>query len=206
MNFISWYVCLIIKSNLNSKAMKKLTLFIFLAVLSSSFTFAQNDDMQKWMDYMTPGKEHKDLAKLNGDWVYTMKMWTDPAGEPTVTQGTATCEMMLDGRYQLMKVYGNVMGMPFSGISTTAFDNGKKIWISTWIDNMGTGMMYAEGKYDESTKCIKFRGKMYEPTSGKDVDFKENMIFVDENTMGLEMFSVIDGKDVKNMEIRYTRK
>ena len=186
--------------------MKKITLFILIALFCSSFSPAQNDDMKKWMDYMTPGNEHKELAKLNGDWVYTMKMWTDPAGEPTVSQGTATCEMMLEGRYQLMKVYGNVMGMPFNGISTTAFDNGKKIWISTWIDNLGTGLMYAEGKYDESTKCIVFRGMMYDPMSGKDIDFKENMIFIDENTMGMDMFSIIEGKDVKNMEIRYTRK
>ncbi|MCI0472645.1 MAG: DUF1579 domain-containing protein [Ignavibacteria bacterium] len=186
--------------------MKKLTLFVLLAMLCSSFTFAQDESMQKWMAYMTPGNEHKELAKQNGDWVYSMKSWMDPASEPTVSEGTATCEMMLDGRYQLMKVYGNVMGMPFNGISTTAFDNGKKIWISTWIDNLGTGLMYAEGKYDESTKCIVFKGKMYDPMSGKDIDFKENMLFIDENTMGMDMFSVIDGKDVKNMEIRYTRK
>lgn len=186
--------------------MKISLLFVILALFISSFTFAQNDDMKKWMDYMTPGKEHKELAKQNGEWVYTMKMYTDPAGEPTVTQGTATCEMMLDGRYQLMKVSGNVMGMPFNGIGTTAYDNGKKIWISTWIDNMGTGMMYAEGKYDEATKCIVFTGKMYDPSVGKDVDFKEKVLFIDDNNMGMDMFSVIEGKDVKNMEIRYTRK
>jgi hypothetical protein len=158
------------------------------------------------MDYMTPGKEHQELAKQNGDWVYTMKMWTDPAGEPMITQGTATCEMMLDGRYQLMKVSGNVMGMPFTGISTSGYDNGKKVWFATWIDNMGTGLMYSEGKYDESTKCIVFRGKMYDPMLGKEIDFKENMIVVDDNNLGMDMFSIVDGKEIKNMEIRYTRK
>jgi hypothetical protein len=186
--------------------MKKLKLFVLLAMLCSTFTFAQDDSMQKWMAYMTPGKEQQKLAKLNGDWVYTSKMWMDPAGEPQKTEGTATCEMLLDGRYSQMKVSGNVMGMPFYGISLTAYDNGKKIWITTWIDNMGTGVMYGEGTWDEATKSIVFKGKMYDPMAGKDVDYKETMIFTDDNNMGLDMYTVVNGKDVKNMEIRYTRK
>lgn len=186
--------------------MKKITLFILLAMLYTSFSFAQDDSMQKWMAYMTPGKEHQKLAKLNGDWVYTSKMWMDPAGEPTVSKGTAVCSMLLDGRYSEMKVSGNVMGMPFNGISLTAFDNGKKIWLTTWIDNMGTGVMYGEGTYDESTKSVVFKGKMYDPMAGKDVEYKETMNFIDDNTMGMEMFTVSDGKEIKNMEIRYTRK
>ncbi len=186
--------------------MKKLTLFILLAMLCSTFTFAQNDEMQKWMAYMTPGAEHQKLAKLNGDWVYTSKMWMDPAGEPQITKGTAFCEMLLDGRYSQMKVSGNIMGMPFNGISLTSFDNGKKLWLTTWIDNMGTGIMYGEGKWDESSKTIVFTGKMYDPMAGKDVDYKETLKFIDDNTMGMEMFTVVDGKDIKNMEITYTRK
>jgi hypothetical protein len=186
--------------------MKKITLFILLAIIYSSFTFAQDDQMQKWMAYMTPGKEHQTLAKMNGNWVYTSKMWMDPAGEPQTTQGTATCEMLLEGRYSQMKVNGNVMGMPFNGISLTAFDNGKKLWLTTWVDNMGTGVMYGEGTYDESTKSIVFKGKMYDPMAGKDMDYKQTMKFIDDNTMGMDMFTVVDGKDIRNMEIRYTRK
>lgn len=186
--------------------MKKLTLFILLAMLCSTFTFAQDESMQKWMAYMTPGAEHQKLAKLNGNWTYTSKMWMDPKAEPQTTQGTATCEMLLDGRYSQMKVNGNIMGMPFNGISLTSFDNGKKIWLTTWIDNMGTGIMYGEGKWDEASKTITFTGKMYDPMVGKDIDYKETMKFIDDNTMGMEMFTVVDSKDIKNMEITYTRK
>ncbi len=192
--------------NFNFKAMKKITLFILLAMLCSTFTFAQDESMQKWMAYMTPGAEHQKLAKLNGNWVYSSKMWMDPAGEPTLSNGTASCEMLLDGRYSQMKVNGNIMGMPFNGISLTSFDNGKKIWLTTWIDNMGTGIMYGEGKWDEASKSIIFTGKMYDPMAGKDVDYKETLKFIDDNTMGMEMFTVVEGKDIKNMELTYTRK
>jgi len=187
--------------------MKKTTLFILLAMLYSTFTFAQDDQMQKWMAYMTPGKEHQSLAKLNGNWVYTSKMWMDPAGEPQTTQGTATCEMLLDGRYSQMKVSGNVMGMPFNGVSLTAYDNGKKLWLTTWIDNMGTGFMYGEGKYDPDTKTIVYNGTMFEPIQKKNLTYRQNVQMVDDNHMVMEMFNTNkDGKEYKSMHVEYVRK
>jgi hypothetical protein len=185
--------------------MKKL--FLLIAVLFYSVSaFAQNDDMKKWQEYMTPGKEHQAFAKLNGDWVYTAKMWMDPAAEPQPFNGTAVFEMLLGGRYSQMKVKGDMMGMEFNGIGVTAYDNGKKVYISTWIDNFGTGLMYMEGKYDEATKKIVFLGKGYDPMSGKDMEMKETIKIVDDNNCEIEMFNVVDGKEFKSMEMKYTRK
>jgi hypothetical protein len=39
------------------------------------------------------------------------------------------------------------------------YDNAKKKFVSTWIDNMGTGMMTAEGEWNPSKKSIEFKGK-----------------------------------------------
>jgi len=186
--------------------MKTLKLLVMLALLYPVLSYAQNDDMQKWTAYMTPGKEHEQLAKMNGEWKFTNKMWMDPKSEPTVSEGTAVCKMILDGRYSQMDVKGMVMGMPFNGISLIAYDNGKKIYISTWIDNMGTGIMYGEGKYDDASKSTIIKGKMYDPMSGKDIDYKETLKWTDDNTMTMESFNIIDGKEIKSMEITYTRK
>lgn len=186
--------------------MKKLKLLVMLALLYPVLSFAQNDDMQKWMAYMTPGKEQEQLAKMNGDWTYTSKMWMDSKGEPTISEGTAVCKMLLDGRYSQMEVKGSIMGMPFNGISLLAYDNGKKIYLTTWIDNMSTGIMYGEGKYDEASKSTIIKGKMYDPMAGKDIDYKETMKWTDENTMKIESFTITDGKEIKTMEITYTRK
>ncbi|MFA7361550.1 MAG: DUF1579 domain-containing protein [Candidatus Kapaibacterium sp.] len=187
--------------------MKKLKLFILLALLFPVLSFAQTEDeMKKWGEYMTPGKEHESLAKMDGDWIFTSKMWMDPKGEPTVSEGTAVCKMILGGRYSQMDVKGDIMGMPFNGTSLLAFDNGKKIYLTTWIDNMGTGIMYGEGKYDEASKAVILKGKMYDPLAGKDIDYKEIMKWTDEKTMTLESFTIKDGMEIKNMEITYTKK
>lgn len=187
--------------------MKTAKLILFVLFLIPLISYAQNDEMRKWTEYMTPGKEHQMLEKMNGDWNFVHKYYSkDPNAEPTVTTGTATCETLLDGRYSQMKINGMVMGMPFNGMSLTGFDNGKKIYISVWIDNMGTGVMYSEGKYDETSQTTIMRGKMYEPITDKDVDFKETIKWLDDKTMLNEYYDIIGGKETKTMEIKYTRK
>jgi hypothetical protein len=192
---------------LNQKPMKKILFFICVLSIISINSFAQNnDEMKKWMDYMTPGKEHQELAKMSGDWTYSTKMWMDPKAEPQTYTGEAKCEMLLGGRYQQMTVSGKMMGMDFNGISVTGFDNAKKVFVSSWIDNFGTGLLYMEGKYDESTKKIIFKGIMVDPMTGKDAEYKQTLKIMDDKTAEMEMFNIVDGKEFKNMEMVYKRK
>jgi hypothetical protein len=192
---------------LNQKPMKKILFFIcVLSVLTINLFAQNNDEMKKWMDYMTPGKEHQELAKMNGDWTFKSKSWMDPNGEPQISTGNAKCEMLLGGRYQQMTVSGKMMGMDFNGISISGFDNAKKVYVSSWIDNFGTGLMYMEGKYDEASKMIIFKGVVVDPMTGKDKEYKETLKIVDDKTVEMEMFIVEGGKELKNMEIVYTKK
>jgi hypothetical protein len=188
--------------------MKKLTYVFLFLVFCSMNIYAQNEDeMKKWMAYMTPGKEHEMLAKMVGNWNVATTMWMAPGAPPEKSDGTMVCEMIYGGRYQQAKFNGTAMGMPFEGTSLTAFDNGKKVFINIWMDNMGTGVMYCEGKYDEKTKNIVFEGTMFDPLKGKDIKFKEIMIQKDDNNYVMEMYANDDaGKEFKTLEIIYNRK
>ncbi len=187
--------------------MRKIFLLLLILGIFSLNSFSQtNDDMKKWTDYMTPGKEHAELAKMNGDWTYTAKFWMDPSSPPQTSEGTASCEMLLGGRYMQMKVFGKMMGMDFNGIDVTGFDNGKKIFVSSWIDNFGTGLMYMEGTYDDASNKVVYTGKMYDPMSEKDIYQKQTIKMVDDKNVEMEMFNVVDGKDIKTMELKYVKK
>lgn len=186
--------------------MKKIIYLILVLFALTANSYSQNDEMKKWMDYMTPGKEHQSLAKMNGEWSFTSKMRMDPGAEPQVSTGTAKFEMLLGGRYQQLTVTGKMMGMDFNGIGINGFDNAKKVYVSSWIDNVGTGLMFMEGKFDEASGKIIFKGVMVDPITGKDTEYKETIKALDDNNMEMEMFTVVDGKDIKNMEIKYSRK
>lgn len=60
--------------------------------------------------------------------------------------------MILGGRYQQSMHTGSFNGMPFEGISLVGYDNTKKVFMSSWADNMGTGSMYMEGTWDQTPK------------------------------------------------------
>jgi hypothetical protein len=189
--------------------MKRMTLLAFATFTVATTTFAQFDSAAtaRWINYMTPGKEHRWLAESNGTWTGEVTMWMAPGTEPMKSTSTTTNTMILGGRYQQSSHKGNFMGQPFEGQSTLAYDNLKKVFISTWIDNMGTGMMIGEGPWDEKTKSVTIKGKMMDPMSGKECQFREVFKIVDKDHQVLEMYApdAATGKEFKTMEIKYTR-
>lgn len=163
--------------------------------------------MKNWMAYMTPGDVHKMMASWNGTWNGDITMWQTPGAPAQKSKGTTVNKMMMGGRYQVSNHTGNMMGMPFEGMGTLAYDNDKKIFINTWVDNMGTGIMKMEGPWDEASKTITLKGTGVDPGTGKDMTVKETFKVVDDKTQLMEMFGPgPDGKEFKMMEIKFTRK
>jgi hypothetical protein len=167
---------------------------------------AQTDEEKAWNAYMTPGDIHQMIAKSDGEWSYEMTMWMKPDAPPTTSTGTTTNKMILGGRYQESIHKGTLMGMPFEGHGLLAYDNAKKIFQNSWVDNMGTGIMNSEGAWDDASKSITFTGKVTDPATGKDMGVKEIFKMTDDDHHMMEMYMVSDGKEFKTMEIKFTRK
>jgi len=167
---------------------------------------AQTAEEKAWMDFMTPGEEHNMMARDNGKWEEEITFYMAPGAPPTTAKATCTNEMILGNRYQRSVHTGEMMGMPFEGISTMGYDKGRKVFVNTWIDNMGTGVMYSEGKYDPAKKMIELKGTHTDPSTGKSVPFRETMRWIDSNTQEMEMFMQgPDGKEFKSMVIKFKR-
>ena len=165
---------------------------------------AQMDAMMK---AGTPGDAHKKLSSMVGTWDTTVKMFSPNPGAPAqVSTGVAESKWVLGGRFVQENFNGNFMGMPFSGIGYTGYDNIKKQYTGTWMDNMGTATMISTGNMT-SDKTYEFSSTMDDPMSGKPMPVKEKVIVVDENHHMFEMWGPApDGKMMKMMEISYTRK
>lgn len=172
--------------------------------MPDSATMARN-----WEQYMTPGDVHKMIASWDGDWTADAIMWHSPDAPPDTAKLAVNHKMILGGRYQVAAHKGNMMGMPFEGISTTGYDNAKKKFINTWVDNTGTGVMYMEGTWDEGSKAITYMGKMVsiERNDGSEEGVKQVLRITDPTHQQMEMFMIDpSGKETKTMEIWYTKK
>lgn len=167
---------------------------------------AEQAAMEKaWMGYMTPGPMHEMLAKSNGEWKEDITMWMAPGAPPTKSTATCSNSMILGGRYQQSMNKGDFNGMPFEGVSTVGYDNALKMIVSTWIDNMGTGIMFMKGTFNETTHMLNSTGKMVDPMTGKEISVRQTLKFIDDNTQLMEMYETREGKERKTMEIKYTR-
>src|SRR5437660_5138667 len=171
--------------------------------------------MQQMMELSKLNENHKLLAGLDGTWNYTIKMWMnpDPNAKPQESKGTATRKSIMEGRYFVMDVTGQ-MQMPgadgkmknttFKGMGTEGYDNVKKKFVSSWIDNMGTGIEFSEGTYNPATKTLTYTSEM-EPAPGMKSQVREVIKIADNNHMTLEWYENQGGGEKKTMEIAYTR-
>jgi hypothetical protein len=171
--------------------------------------------MKQMMALAKTNENHKLLSSLDGSWNFTIKFWMnpDPNAKPQESKGTATRKSVMDGRYVVMDVTGK-MQMPgpdgkmkestFKGMGIDGYDNVKKKFVSSWVDNMGTGIQSAEGTYDPATKAFTYTSEE-EPVPGMKSQVREVIKIADKDHMNLEWFENQGGQERKTMEISYTR-
>jgi Protein of unknown function (DUF1579) len=174
-------------------------------------------EMMKQMTEMAKLNEnHKLLTSLDGNWNYNIKFWMnpDPNAKPQESKGTAVRKSIMGGRYVVMDVSGK-MQMPgengkmkdvmFKGMGIEGYDNVKKKFTASWIDNMGTGIEFSEGDYDPATKTFTYSADV-EMLPGMTTKVREVLKLTDKDHMMLEWYENQGGQEKKTMEISYTRK
>ena len=172
--------------------------------------------MAMMMELAQPGPNHKLLANGVGTWTYAIKMWMnpDPSAPPSESSGTTITKEVMGGRYfisehkgkmQMPGPDGKLVDMDFNGIATDGYDNVKKKFMSSWIDNMGTGIVISEGTYDASTKTFTYHAE-FEMMPGMKTKVRQVLKIADKDHRTLEFFEDRGGQEVRTMEIKYTRK
>jgi hypothetical protein len=165
--------------------------------------------MKAWQAYMTPGDMHKWMNSMEGTWEAEMVSWMKPDAPPSpASKVKAKFKTILNGLYQESHYEGDMMGMKFEGKGLMAYDNARKKFLTSWIDNMGSGMLHMEGDWDESSKTLSFKGKSTDPVTGELCDFREVVRVTDDKHHVMEMYGQEHpgGKEFKMLEIRMTKK
>lgn len=165
-------------------------------------------DMKACMEAATPGPMHEHLAASVGTWTGKSKMWMAEGMEPTVSDMTSEITSIMDGKFTKCESKGDMPGMgPFSGFGVYGYDNVSKKFQSTWLDNMGTGMMTGTGELSSDGKTMTWTYTFNCPIQKKPVMMREVERSTGKDTMTLEMFGPDPktGKEYKIMEISLTR-
>lgn len=163
--------------------------------------------MDAWMKFATPAEGHKSLAGMVGTWDAEVTSWMDPAQPPEKSKGVSENRMMLGGRWVEQKFTSQMMGMPFEGLGYTGYDNHKKKYVGTWMDNMSTAVMVSEGTWDAAGRVMTSMATMDDFMTGKASQIKMVTTIMDPDHHMFEMWGPDPkGKNVKQMEIHYRRR
>ncbi|MFQ5505682.1 MAG: DUF1579 domain-containing protein [Planctomycetota bacterium] len=166
----------------------------------------QQKMMEMYMKAAAPAKEHKKLAKLAGTWDTEAEVYMDPSKPPQKTRGKATMRMILGGRYLVEELEGEMMGMKMQGRMTLGFDNATKEYVSTWIDNMATGIYLSRGKKGADGKLV-LKGTMRDVMSPQGRPFKVVSAEIDADTHTIELFDTMPGVgEFRVMKTTYRRR
>ena len=166
-------------------------------------------DMKACMEAGTPGPMHAYLAKGTGVWTGKCTMWMAPNTEPMKNDCTSTVTTMMDGKYIKCEMAGEMPGMgPFSGFGISGFDNVSQKFQSTWIDNMGTGIMFGTGELSPDQKTLTWKFNYFCPIAKKQVTMRQVEKRTGDNSLTMEMYGPEPktGVEYKMMEIALTRK
>ena len=166
----------------------------------------QKAEMDAFMKAGTPGPQHQSLASSAGNYDMKIKSWHQPGAPAAEDTGTATRTMTLDGRVLVEEVSSSMMGSPFTGHAMMGFDNVTGKYWSTWNDSMSTGLMVSEGTCDAQKNC-KLIGHWNDPVKKTPVKARLTTRWTSPTTEIFEMYAPgKDGKEMKMMEITYTKK
>jgi Protein of unknown function (DUF1579) len=188
------------------KKFLRLLSLLAATLISARLSAQSQEEMKAYTAYMTPGPIQEMMAKSVGSWTGTVSMWPKEGVPPMTSALEITNEMILGGRFLKGTNKGTMYGMPFEGIGITGYDNAKQIFANSWIDNMGTGIIFMEGSWDAAANSINFSGKSTDPLTKKDIPTREVLKFVDDNHQVFEMYITVNGKEFKYLEIKYLRK
>lgn len=161
-------------------------------------------EMAEWQKSAAPGKFHEWLKQMEGEWQVEMKFF-GPDGSPMGGgTGTMTSKMTKGGRFLDQDFDGRFNGMFFRGGGTMGYNNLDKRFEATWTDSMSTGIMMMTGQADAAGKVLTMTGESTQPDGKKETE-KEVTTIIDKNSYKSEFFKVAGGKDLKTMEIVYTK-
>lgn len=188
---------------------------VFGALVSPNVSQGQNenpaaDELAKLMEnakkFTEPGEKHKLLEKWIGDWKLETRFVMN--GKKTPAQlGKSKCSWLIKGRWIKSEGEGEMMGKKMKGFHILGYDNFKKSYVGTSVQNMDTAMLRYEGDVDPKTGALVMYGKMDEYLTGEhDKMVKYIWRFVSDDKLIFEVHDLAIGeKNTMVIEQTYLR-
>ena len=156
-----------------------------------------------------PDEHHKRLEPFVGTFKAAVKLWMGP-GEPNVSTGVLTSTMECGGRFLHQHYEADPASdspfPDFQGRGYWGYNHVTGKYEGFWIDTASTMMQMESGDVDASGKVWTMTSEMLNAQTMQPTQKKSVITLKDRDHHSVDMyFAGPDGKEIKGMEIRYTR-
>ena len=165
---------------------------------------------ESWGDDIThPGPEHDRLDALVGEWDTVVKIWSGPQSQPHVSKGRVVRNWILGGRFveEWIEEFDDSGDLVFQGVGLLGYDRFTGQYEYTHAFDGSTDTYQKVGRYDPARNVLSLSGKFTLFDSGIVILSRLEIAIhgPDEHIM-TEYTRGEDGREIKEMEIRYTRR
>jgi len=166
----------------------------------------KQQDMAAEMEAIKPGPQHKELAKMAGEWTTVTKFSADPNAKPEETTGSAKIATALEGRFITEEDSGTMMGMPYNGMRMTGYNNAAKQYEASWAWTLSTAILRMTGKSSDHGKTVTYAASFAE-ADGAEEKMTVVVKQIDDDHFVVDMSGKYpDGSNGPHLETMYTRK
>jgi hypothetical protein len=153
-----------------------------------------------------PGAEHKQLARLAGEYNTVSRFWIKPDDKPMESKGSAKITSVVEGRCLLEEDTGTQLGQPYQGMRLITYINGSKQYEASWTYTLATGLMSLTGTSKDGGKTIDWTTS-YLDEKGEKKALNATTKLIDDDHFVVELVAKTpDGKKGPTLETTYTRK
>jgi hypothetical protein len=150
-----------------------------------------------------PGPQHESIARFAGTWRAEVQLWMDPTGDPMVSHGTMTNQMIVGDRF-LQQEYHDDAGM-FEGRGFWGYNDVDKRYEGFWIDSMANFFQLERGQLNESGKVYEMRGSMTNPQTKQEMSKRSVITYLGPDEHTIAMYFGGEQGEHKAMAIHYKR-
>ncbi len=193
-------------------------LVVFLAALvlpvyaqekNQEMSEEQKKMMESWKKYTFPCEQHKHIEYFVGEWQSIIKSWNEPGKEPMVRTQEIRVESFFEGRFTRahIKTDASDLGMILETMVINGYDNFKQEFFSITLSSQRTDYYLTTGKLDGTGKIRTDTAVRTDIFTGEPYRVKAITTIINQDKYTYEYYRIdLEGKEVKEMEITYTRK
>lgn len=164
--------------------------------------------MSSFEESAAPGGAHHFLARLEGEWSGSSRLWFEPGELADESPVQGSIRLVLGGRFALHEYANTIDQRRVEGIMLIGYDLGTQRFEVAWVDSFhnGTRIMLSKGETKAAVDALSVLGSYSDGQGGPDWGWRSAIELTESGELLLRHFNITpQGEEALAVEFAYHR-